>query len=125
MKNKQNININKSSDVKVGNINFNAADANADSPENKENITPESSSSKKKVLKEKIAKNKITEVVKNILDESNLSEEENNFLYAIYYRINTLKDRIGKGISSHEESSIERNKIASSLIGFIDQLDLY
>ncbi len=120
MKNKQNININKSSDVKIGSINFNA---DSDSSEKKKDNPPKDVW-RKKELKEKIAANKITEVVKSLLDGDKLTEGESNFLYAIYYRINTLKDKIGKGIASHEESSIERNKIATSLIEFVDQLDL-
>ena len=119
MKNKQNLSINKSSDIQIGNINFNV---NSD-PSNKiENSSPGNIEQKKK-LKEKIASNEIAEVVRNLLDEGKLTERESNYLYSINYRINILKEKIGKGIFTYEESNIERNKIATSLIEFVDQLD--
>lgn len=119
MKNKQNININKSSDIKIGSINFNAGPHDNDSEEN----SSKQNALNKEKIKKKIAKNELKEVVKTLLEKNMLTENESNLLYSIFYRINSLEDKIGKGIVSHDESSIERNKIASSLIEFVDKLN--
>jgi len=117
MKHEQNINFNNSSNIRIGKISLESGTSQSQGTSSSKKERQEDRS----VLKEKVAKHQIEEVIRYLLDECGLSLEESNFLYTVFYRMHALDSQASQGVISSEVFDVERNKIVKALIEFIDQ----
>ena len=117
-KNEQNININNSSNVRLGNTNQNIGrnDSQQSGNQKQEEKSFEN-------LKQLVAKLKLQEVIDYLINNVDLAEVDKNVLYGLTYRINMIKRKLAQSIISSEQENVEMNKIASTLLQFIDNLN--
>lgn len=79
---------------------------------------------KKSALKALLAKEKTTDVIEELLDLTEGSDE-NNTVSLLSARLTRINSQEHKGVITNSEAGIERNKINAALMNLIDQLSLH
>jgi hypothetical protein len=74
-------------------------------------------------LKNQIADGKLSDVLETIIRRSKNDEDRKNTAYLQLGRWNSINREIDKGIVSRDNATIELNRIKSSVLKMVDELD--